>query len=513
MLSEAIQQKPESLLQPTEQLLYHGVRRWLHCIDMNQVSKTYGYCDREYWAWKLKDYNNCVTQCGLSAFLDSRSLFPELKPNAIVDAVIHGTAAQQRGNGSFDQAYPFESSVCGTAIVIFNLLYSYYCHPECFTQKTTLKLKKIVIKSRKFLDSVPEAHGVIANHQATIIFSRILCAKFLHAEGNDNSMALINDFLMLQHEEGWFFEYSGADPGYQTLLNHYINAFLKIMPNQKELQLALQKSLDFCELFAFQDGTFSGELGVRGTNIIYPSGIYSNTSKPSKLIAWFEERYLSRLSAVTPLSVDINNFAPVLNSWALYFRGQNYSSVPKHEVRLPQLRHISLPEAGYEIYETNKAKIILSKKTAVLKRCYLNPSNEWKSDHHSHWTFNGYTTQHCFEKCVVDANSTLKIYLGYRKTKQMLNNVRSATIIRLIAILIYPFPRIQNLFKKLMAKTVMGATEAATANVIEIEINLDDEVLPLRWQPLSEFGAKFSAHPFGFQAHMASANTFQNFSD
>ena len=75
-----------------------------------------------------------------------------------------------------------------------------------------------------------------------------------------------------QSEEGWFKEYNGADPGYQSLCMYYM-ADIHIQRPDLKLLKALQKSIQFLCYFAHPDGSFGGVYGSRCTRFYYPAGI------------------------------------------------------------------------------------------------------------------------------------------------------------------------------------------------------------------------------------------------
>jgi hypothetical protein len=483
-----------------------SVQRWLHCIDIDPTSHTYGYCDRDYWAWKIKDFNNGTLQAGLSAFLDCRDLFPEIDPRHVIEIILRGTQRLQRSNGSFEEAYPLESSCCVTALILFNLLYSYFHYQDLFDDSNNQILRKLINKGYSFLQKVEEAHGKIANHQATIAFAQLLCQRYL---GNNVNQSLITQLLSLQHEEGWFLEYSGADPGYQTLLNHYLFAYLTIDNTDHALFRAHQKSMNFCSLFCFQDGSYAGELGSRGTHIVYPSGTLL-LSQASDFSYWFTEHYSATLDAVTPLNVDINNFVPVLNSWALFHRHIKAIKEPQISAE-PQMNEIhSLPAAGFEFRSNHNATLVISKNTAVIKICRRSTADEsWDSLCYAHWAYRDRTTQHCLVSYETNENGGITLLLGSRKANQHYNNGLKMSVIRLIALCIYPFPFLQKIFKSLLAKLLVSVKTPKTDPVIKVRIHLTSSDISIDWHQVSDSGRLFELKNLGFQTHMASANTFK----
>ncbi len=126
---------------------------------------------------------------------------------------------------------------------------------------------------------------------------------------------LVNLILINQSPEGWFPEYGGADPGYQTLCMHYLAQIFRIKPTDT-LKNALKTSLDFLKYFAHPDGTFGGEYGSRRTEIYYPGGIALLASE-FPVAADLHKFMLASIEAgktVTLADIDIGNSAPLLTS-------------------------------------------------------------------------------------------------------------------------------------------------------------------------------------------------------
>ena len=86
--------------------------------------------------------------------------------------------------------------------------------------------------SAVFLRRQRERHGAITNHLAGGAHSlyeagRVLGDRAAAAAGE----ALVAEILASQSDEGWFPEYGGADPGYQTLCLYYLAEISRIAPS------------------------------------------------------------------------------------------------------------------------------------------------------------------------------------------------------------------------------------------------------------------------------------------
>lgn len=492
------------------QQVHLGALRWLHAIDLDPHSQTYGVCDREYWAWKTKDFANATWQTGLAGFLDAQPLL-ELSPEEIqilVQAVLRGTHSIQRGDGSFEEAYPLESSYCVTALVQFSLLYSYLKYPAVFSDTAKKITFSIVQKTDHFLDHTPETHGIISNHRATALMARHLATRFL---GNSLSEAEYEAFACLQHPtEGWLPEYGGADPGYQTLLNFYLAAAHSLLPLPQAFQNLFQKSQQFTHAFCLPDGSYAGEIGSRGTSVVYPGGLFplETSLPPGEMVHWFLLNYTSRLHAMTPVAVDAGNFSPVLNNWAFAWQQarQSVDRFSEASVFNTQVSsEVVYPEAGLYRMQTPEAVVILSRRSGAIRRVVRTSKGFWKDGSLVSLTCKDRTTQggvvSQFEysptRCVF---SILPI-----SRNQTLNSPLRMVLLRLMAVCLSPFPALHRELKKRLAQIVMGRNTRSLGPSIRIEIDRSQLHCPV-WHNAS---ADWRAQQYGYHQHMASANTFE----
>src|SRR5690606_11062920 len=117
-----------------------------------------------------------------------------------------------RRDGSFEEALPYEQSYCVTALAVYDNL--------CATMR--LGTQRFDVKSLEraigFLVRRDETHGFISNHLATAVAALRRWDKLTgDAAARAKAGRLLDRILSNQSPEGWFVEYGGADPGYQTL--------------------------------------------------------------------------------------------------------------------------------------------------------------------------------------------------------------------------------------------------------------------------------------------------------
>jgi hypothetical protein len=309
----------QSLQQQTEQ----GCRLLLSAQNRDPYTATWGCFDRRYWAWKLVDFPEATYQRNvypLAWFLRHTAHLQEGTPELVQEAIIAGLQFAlhiQHRDGSFDQAFPHEHSFGATAFLLHPLLEAYrivrdHCSP---TQQHAIE--NSLRRAADFLCRHDETHGHIANHLAGAALSLLVSAEFFWQPAYEQrAMHLLERILAHQSPEGWFLEYEGADPGYQTLCLYYLAQIYRLRPDSK-LHAALKRAITFLAWFVHPDGTFGGEYGSRRTAIFYPGGValLSRTFPLAHSIIRAMLASIAERRTVTLLDVDMGNLAPLLSNY------------------------------------------------------------------------------------------------------------------------------------------------------------------------------------------------------
>ena len=161
---------------------------------------------------------------------------------------------------------------------------------------------------------------------------------------------LLSRILEKQSTEGWFLEYEGADPGYQSLCTMYLS---DVHHNRTDWNLEnnLRKSIRFLWHFAHPDGSFGGVYGSRNTRFFNPVGILalSDSIPEAAALASFMVKSVDSNRVINLSSVDETNLTPFFNAYcnASVVHEQYRSS---SEISLPfqrwEKQRIHFPEAG-----------------------------------------------------------------------------------------------------------------------------------------------------------------------
>ncbi len=299
-----------------KQILSENLSRLLNLYNLDKFSTTYGIGDREYWGWKTKDFANATMQGGVHSLaiaikLELFTAEEKRKVLDVIDSVINATSNITYSNGSMEEAYPAENSFCVTALVAFDILSALnYLQDEIIIDKYFDIIRPLI----NFITVNNEEHAVISNHLATAVAAIALWNKLTESD-NCHANELLAIIYKQQSSEGWYREYDGADPAYQTLCTYYLYCAYEITQDKKLLK-SLEKSARFLKHFIHPDGSIGGLYGSRNTEVFYPAGIISLAEKIDDFALM--AKYLEpKEQHILPQEIDIGNFIPLLNSYAV----------------------------------------------------------------------------------------------------------------------------------------------------------------------------------------------------
>ncbi len=317
--------------------------RLLARYNADDSSSLAGVGDRFYWGWKLIDFPNGSFQAaahGLAILVSEDILPPCLsRDEALVHIcrIFRGLRQITARNGSLDEAFPNESSYCVTALVAADalaaceLLRGYLDADE---HRFWLEAVEPLIG---FLNRQDEGHALISNHLA----SGALAMYRWHAASGDSLAAerghlWLSRILDNQSTEGWFNEYGGADPGYQSWCTTQLAQLHGLRPDL-ELMPALERSLEFLTHAAHPDGSFGGVYGSRNTRFLLPGGLelLAGASSCAKSLAVFARASIAHNRCVTLDCIDAGNLIPFFNDYALAALAASRNPDPEVDFELP----------------------------------------------------------------------------------------------------------------------------------------------------------------------------------
>lgn len=353
--------------------------RLLALFDRDATSESCGMGDRYRWAWGLIDFGNGTLQGaahGLAA-LWKNGFWPYATKREIflrrIKDIFSAAAKLTRRDGSLEEAFPNEGSFCVTALVAFDLLCALDLLKEDVSEGTKDLWKETIAPMIDFLRKSNETHAVISNHLAT---ASAALSRWHSLTGclrsEQKASNLLATILQCQSTEGWFKEYDGADPGYQTLCTYYLADVHALRPDLGLLE-PLRRSVRFLVNFAHPDGSFGGNYGSRSTRFFYPAGFeqLAPAIPEANTLCSFMRKSISKRRVVSLVSMDTPNLVPMFNAYcraaSLHGTMEEDNQPERHLPAFTLRCSARFPEAGlildggprhYTIISTNKGGVV-----------------------------------------------------------------------------------------------------------------------------------------------------------
>lgn len=345
--------------------------RLLALFDTDPHSATRGLGDRYRWAWKLTDFGNGTYQGaahGLARLMVHRFLPDGMTEGAVlrrIDAMFDGVDRLRDRNGSLAEAFPHESSFCVTALAAHDLLSAVELLLPHISRERRQRFFGVVQPMIEFLHHADETHGFISNHLAAAATALYRWTALTGEPGEDRGRKLIAKILAGQSDEGWFREYEGADPGYQSYSTYYLADLHHLRPDISLLE-PLRKSVRFLWRFAHPDGSFGGHYGSRNTRFYCPAGLelLSGEIPEAAVLAAFMRKSITAKTTVTLSAMDDSGMVPMFNAYASAAASYHDSGQTSPELTLPALSTTPwkehLPDAGLLLVRGKNHYTILS---------------------------------------------------------------------------------------------------------------------------------------------------------
>ena len=464
-------------LNPRENIFHseicNNLRRILSLVDTDKSSSSYGLGDRYYWAWGLSDFGNATFQGlahGLSRLWIS-GLWPFETDSVIFMNRIHslfiGAKNLTRNDGSLEEAFPNEGSYCVTALVAFDLLVTIDLLQDSIDKERKSQWLKIIEPMICYLIKSDETHALISNHLATAVAALFRWSK--ERGGDQQALSkggiLLDEILKHQSKEGWFKEYEGADPGYQSLCTYYLSD-VHLIREDLNLFEPLRRSIRFLWYFANPDGSFGGYCGSRSTKFFYPAGILAlaNQIPEAHCLSVFMTNSILGQKVVGLSSMDEPNLSPMFNSyaWAASLVAKEITLVDKpllNEQTLPceinQPYRRNFPDAGIIIDRGFDYYSIINYKKGGVVQHYVGDKLEtldtgvvFQSAHKKLGSNQHYDKNLCFDL----SESKIMIRNQVAEMPKKLATPFKFLVLRIFCLTIFRFSSIRELTKCLLVK-------------------------------------------------------------
>lgn len=245
----------------------------LTLLDRNPHSPTYGCFDRSFWHYKIIDFPSGMAQEFVwplaLAYHTNLPDNPYYQKSAIIQWVEAGilyAAHSAHKDGSCDDYFPFERAAGAAA---FSLLACIESYRELGL--SNYEILKFFERRADWLAHHQES-GKLANHQALIVLCFELVGQLLQtSKWEAAKIRRLEQLLSWQNPEGWFQEYEGCDPGYQTLTISSLARLYQLWPDP-QLKEPITKAVEFTTHFIHPDGSYGGEYTSRNTYNFFPHG-------------------------------------------------------------------------------------------------------------------------------------------------------------------------------------------------------------------------------------------------
>ncbi len=331
--------------------------RALSMMDREASSPTVGCGDRTYWAWKFVDFPGarfqealCVLSFLYSTRIDDSPYYGNERLLEWIRCGMQFWSAIQHRDGSFDEAYPFERSLAATAFTTFYVGEALGFIGEALPESVRAKVRQTMARAGQWLIKNDETHGFLSNHLAAAATALYHVYRITGDERfQQRSRYFLKKILDRQSPEGWYEEYDGADPGYQTHGSFYLVRYWQLAGGE-DLQESLRRSMLFLAHFVHPDGSLGGEYASRNTQTYYPAALemFSGQDSAASWIAETMRPSIANGAAAGLGCVDSYNYFPFLNNFVFaYLASANPGHIrlePKEPSSQPGLAWF--PQAG-----------------------------------------------------------------------------------------------------------------------------------------------------------------------
>ncbi|MGH7710974.1 MAG: hypothetical protein ACREOG_06800, partial [Gemmatimonadaceae bacterium] len=297
-------------------IAFRAAPRLLGMLDRDPESPTIGSFDRDHWSWKFRDFPIAMLQTGMVPlallYADRAPTNPYAGSARMLDwtlASMSGTLRRQHRNGAFDSVAPYSQDHGVTLQLVLALTTALRVLNEDVPGALRDQVADAVRRACAFASRSDEDYAFISNHQGFFALAWHEAGRLLDdKELTDRGAATVDSIIQHQSPDGWYAEYGGPDPGYESLGIAYLATYLAHTSHAR-LAESLKRSVEFYTHCIHPDGSVGGSYGSRLTQLWYPSGfeLLAATDPMSERVAEFMTERLPRGNVVTPDAVDAHN--------------------------------------------------------------------------------------------------------------------------------------------------------------------------------------------------------------
>jgi hypothetical protein len=300
------------------------VPRLLSMLDREPDSLGYGCFDREFWGWKFRDYPITMLQAAMHPLaLLWRCSLPNNRYHgnpALLDwigAAIDYTCGRQHANGAFDSVGPNTQDHGVTLAMAYTLAETLRALGEELPSQHANSATRAIRRACKFALNSDEDYAFISNHKALFALA-YLAAYEISGDRTyrEQSERVIQRVLIEQSPDGWYREYGGPDPGYESLGISYLATYWQ-RTRSAELLASLRRGIEFFAHCVHPDGSVGGVYGSRHTSLYFPAGfeMLAREIPLAASIAGFMRDHLDDGNVLIPATSDAENLPSLMANY------------------------------------------------------------------------------------------------------------------------------------------------------------------------------------------------------
>jgi len=332
--------------------------RLLGTLDRESLSPTRGSFDRDHWAWKFRDFPITMLQAGVLPLAwwwrtpaPDNPWYGRAAVHEWIQAALGAILDRQHRNGAFDTVAPNSQDHGVTLAQCYVLATTADLLGEDCPSPLAERIANGLRRGAAFAARSSEDYAFITNHQALFALTwHRLGQRLSDAALGARAEAVVAAIVAHQSPDGWFAEYGGPDPGYETLGLQHLAQLAEERPDPA-LSGAIDRSLAFLAHCVQPDGGLGGGWASRHTRQWYPAGLelLAERSETARALADFLRPRLVQAPVVTPQTVDAHNLPLLLHSYCLAATAVGRRNEEPRTVSLPceaeaPLRYF--PDAG-----------------------------------------------------------------------------------------------------------------------------------------------------------------------
>ncbi len=298
--------------------------RLLALLDREPQSASFGSFDREHWGWKFRDFPLTMLQTAIYPLallwrhaFSGNSYYRQTRLLGWIEAGIKDTCGRQHRNGAFDSVAPYTLSNGVTLAIVHCLTEVLRVLGDDLSSETVDLIRVTARRACEFALPGREDYAFVSNHHALFALAWLNAAELFHdAKYEKRAEETIDDVLRHQSSDGWYCEYGGADPGYESLGILYLAKYWQRTRSPRLLE-SLRRSIDFYSHCVHPDGSVGGAYGSRHTQLYFPAGfeiLAAEVPLAASIAAFLRERIVRGNVLTLPVS-DPENLACLASAY------------------------------------------------------------------------------------------------------------------------------------------------------------------------------------------------------